>query len=172
MAGKTILIAVLSYLVAFAILFVVAYFPSKSMGDSTDSAWYACIRPSVTPPNIVFPIVWTTLYVLIAIALAETLRHIWRSHTGVLWLLLAAYALNLALNASWTYVYFGQRNVMLAFIILLMLWGTTLFLVVATFNELPYKWVGFILLPYLLWITFASVLNGMSVSKAESCANA
>ena len=60
-----------AHITSFIIMAVVAMFPSDVM-KATKSRWYQCIRPSITPPNIVFPVVWTVLYILIAFALAQT----------------------------------------------------------------------------------------------------
>jgi len=147
----------LSYIIAAITLILTALLPSSAM-KSTNSPWYDCIKPSITPPKIVFPIVWTILYVLIAIALAETLKLEKQK------VLLLAFAINLTLNILWSFAYFGWKSPKLSLIIILLLWLSTVYLVVKTFQVHP-KWVGFILLPYLMWITFATVLNGLSLNK-------
>ena len=150
-----------AYIIAFSTLIFVALIPSSAM-KATKTAWYDCIKPSITPPNIVFPIVWTILYILIAICLAETLKLEKQN------VLLFAFAINLILNVLWSFAYFGWKKIGLALIIILLLWLSTVYLVVKTFQVHP-KWIGFILLPYLMWITFATVLNGISLTKAKLC---
>lgn len=155
-----------SYAIAIAAVFAVAYFPSRVTGAATKSTWYECIRPSITPPRLVFPIAWSILYVLLAITMAETLRM--RQNSWLWHALIAGYVVNLALNALWSYLYFGKRDVWLAFLVILLLWGSILFLIVATFMVAK-KWMGYLLMPYLFWVTFATILNALSLPKAKAC---
>lgn len=149
-----------SYLTAFFIVIVVMLIPSGTM-ESVKSPWYKCIRPSITPPNYVFPIVWTLLYILIAIALANTLMLPNSSNKQIL---LFLYGFNLTCNMLWSFAYFGNRDVLLAFFILLSIIITTGFILQYTYRLLPF-WVMCILLPYQLWICFAGILNFLSLFK-------
>ena len=152
----------MGYSLSVAIVLMVATIPSLFM--DTKSTWYECIRPSITPPNIVFPITWTLLYTMIAVVLAQ--MFVLPAPT----LVISVFLINLALNVVWSFAYFYMRRISLALIILLMIWLTTLYLVVQAFLLFPSrKWVGFLLLPYLFWITFATVLNGISLQNTETC---
>jgi|UniRef100_A0A6C0HUF7 tryptophan-rich sensory protein len=149
-----------SYLTAFFIVIVVMLIPSGTM-ESVKSPWYKCIRPSITPPNYVFPIVWTLLYILIAIALANTLMLPNSSNKQIL---LFLYGFNLICNVLWSFAYFGNKDVLLAFFILLSIIITTGFILQYTYRLLPF-WVMCILLPYQIWICFAGILNFLSLFK-------
>lgn len=157
--------AVKAYIISFVILATVAIFPNDVM-KATNSKWYQCIRPSITPPNIVFPIVWTILYTLIAIALAQTLmvKHDLNKKRILLWY----FGVNLVLNVVWSLLYFGLKEVTAAFIVLI---GLILsqFMIMKFVNDLLPPWVLWILVPYFLWLLFAAVLNFLSIGKLKSC---
>lgn len=155
----------LAYLFATLVVTITALLPSNVM-SSTKSTWYDCIKPSITPPNFVFPIVWSILYIMIAIALAQTLL---LPSSTTRNLLLVVFGVNLLLNVLWSYAYFGWRNMLLSMAIIIILWATIIIIVVQSFKVHP-KWVGYILLPYLFWVSFATILNGISLSKASECA--
>lgn len=119
--------------------------------------WYAALaKPAWTPPNFAFPIVWTVLYALMAIAL-------WRlwdrapdspARRRALGLFLA----QLALNAAWSPVFFGLHAVGAAFGIILVL----IALVAATLQAAlrADEVAGWLLVPYLPWLGYAAALNG------------
>ncbi|MEZ4599031.1 MAG: TspO/MBR family protein [Syntrophotaleaceae bacterium] len=111
-------------------------------------------RPSWAPPGWLFGPVWTLLYLLIGISGWL----LWRRH-GVRRAKFAftLYFLQLAANALWTWLFFAWRQGGLAFAEILLLWS----LIVATifaFWRLQAKIAAILLLPYLAWVTFASVL--------------
>ena len=147
----------LAYIVAAAAVAFTAWFPQRYM-TSLKTPWYDCIRPSLSPPNVVFPIVWTTLYVLIGLVFARVLlmRDPW---------LAALFVFNLALNILWTYTYFGAREVRWSLLVIAALWLT----IVAMMVLLTDPWLRWPLAPYLLWISFATVLNAQSAMKADDC---
>ncbi len=116
--------------------------------------WYATLRrPSFQPPNTVFGPVWMVLYLLMGIAG-------WR-----LWIALPGasvafswFCVQLVLNALWTPLFFGARRIGWSFIEIVVQWVAILVTVVTAFAVDP--WAGALLVPLLLWVTFASVLNG------------
>lgn len=117
--------------------------------------WYASLaKPSWTPPRIAFPIVWPILYFLMAIAawrLWEADSSLQRSAA------LALFGLQLALNASWSYVFFGQHSIDggLAVIVLLAITLAATIVVSAFVDKLS----AALLVPYIAWIVFATALN-------------
>lgn len=115
-------------------------------------AWYAGLqKPGFTPPGWVFPVVWTTLYVLIAWAAARL------APLPGAGLVLALWAAQIALNTLWTPVFFGAHRLGAAMAILALLW-----LVVAALTVLAFRLdrlAGTLLLPYLAWLTLAGTLN-------------
>lgn len=148
----------LAYLLSFFIMVVVMWLPHSVTQNAIRSAWYTCIRPDMTPPNYVFPIVWTLLYITIGVGLAETLL---LKTTPEKQLLLVLYTWNLFLNVLWSFVYFGTYNVVMALFVVLNLLLCTLFLLYYTYLTLP-VWIFWMLLPYLAWLFFASWLNFIS----------
>ena len=179
----------IAYIISFAIVSIVMALPNQVTMRSVNSPWYKCIRASFTPPKYVFPIVWTTLYIFIAITLAQTLllkesdtklirtasshRDLW-SPNGVSWLedfipntkyqLLGLYAFNLILNVAWSFAFFGEHNVLGAFIILLALIVSGGMILWKSRRVLP-PWVSYLLVPYVGWLCFAGILNGASLLK-------
>ncbi len=112
--------------------------------------WYALLnKPSFSPPNWLFGPVWTILYTLIGISLYL----IWTNKKGTLKLFL----FHLFLNAIWSPIFFGAKNLGLAFIVILIM-DITLIIVIRNFYKIN-KVAGLILIPYLIWISFASLLN-------------
>lgn len=150
-----------AYLRAFLVMIIVMFVPNGATMNAVKSSWYQRVRPDFTPPNYVFPIVWTTLYILIGIALAQTLLltdSVIKS--ALLWL----YFFNLSFNVLWSLVYFGNHDVLNAFLILLAIIISTGFILYYTYLTLP-LWVFAILVPYQAWILFAAILNGASILK-------
>ena len=152
-----------SYVVAFSILIMVMFLPNQTTMDAVNSEWYKSIRPKLTPPNYVFPIVWTTLYFLIAVALAQTLQLPYSNNKNML---LFLYGFNLTCNVLWSYAYFGSRDLALALVILGAIIVSAAFILYYTYWLLP-GWVTAILVPYQLWILFAFYLNAMSLRKMK-----
>lgn len=114
--------------------------------------WYASLhKPPFTPPDFVFPIVWTLLYVLMAIAAWRVWRARGLHHA------LALFILQLCLNAAWMPVAFGMQRLGLALLVILALWGV-LSATLRVFWRLN-KVAGALLAPYLLWVTYAAYLN-------------
>ncbi|WAP70251.1 TspO/MBR family protein [Jiella pelagia] len=116
-------------------------------------AWYEGLdKPGWTPPNWVFPTVWSLLYVMIAIAG-------WRVYetAGLVATPFIVYAVQLALNAAWSALFFGLKRPGLAFADVLALW------VAVAVNALVFYPVdaiaGLLMIPYLAWVTAAACLN-------------
>jgi tryptophan-rich sensory protein len=117
--------------------------------------WYERLaKPSWRPPNQLFAPVWTMLY--LAIAVSGWL--VW-SKVGFAGATLpfAIYALQLALNATWTPIFFGLHRPDLGFLNIALLW-LSIAATILLFYPI-YAAAAWLLLPYLLWVTFAAVLN-------------
>ena len=122
--------------------------------------WYPTLRkPTWTPPNWVFAPVWTTLYLLMALAAwLVWLRVGWPASRTVL----ALFAVQLVLNAAWSGLFFRLHSPGIAFVEIIVLWCA----IVATlwsFGRISALAAG-LLAPYLLWVTFAAILNGVIYS--------
>lgn len=115
-------------------------------------SWYDGLsKPGFTPPGWVFPVVWTTLYVLMAWSAARL------AAVPGAGLLLALWAAQIALNTLWTPVFFGAHRLGAAMAILALLW-----LVVAVLIVLAWRvdrLAGALLVPYLAWLSLAGTLN-------------
>ena len=117
--------------------------------------WYRTLdQPSWNPPDGIFGPVWTTLYVLMGIALVLVRRAPRRAGIDRAQ---AVFGLQLALNLAWSFVFFGSRNLRGALIVIGLLWV----LILATIGEFwrVRRAAAVLLLPYLAWVSFASILN-------------
>lgn len=111
-------------------------------------------KPTWAPPAQVFGPVWSVLYVLMALAAWLVIRA-WgwpRARPAI-----ALYALQLGLNALWTWLFFRWRAGWLAFVEILALWGLLLFTTAVFWRAR--RLAGGLLLPYLAWVTFAAALT-------------
>lgn len=129
---------------------------SLATGPSGFRPWYSAIqKPSFTPPAWVFAPVWTTLYILMGVAAFL----VWRRglDSRAVRAALAWFLGQLVLNALWSPVFFGWHRIGLALIVLVLLW-IVLVVTVWRFGAISKVAAG-LLTPYLLWVSFAGVLN-------------
>lgn len=118
--------------------------------------WYASLaKPSFTPPSWVFAPAWTTLYILMAIAAILVWARGWR-RPGVK-PALGVFLGQLVLNVLWSAVFFGWRSPGGAVVVISLLW-LGIILTILLFRRVS-PVAAALLLPYLLWVTFAAVLN-------------
>lgn len=120
--------------------------------------WFPTInKPSFNPPGWVFAPVWTVLYILMGVAAGMVWDHIDRQRETVR-KGLTFFTAQLALNALWSFLFFGLHNPLLAFIEIIILW----LMIFETFNVFRRvdRTAANLLLPYLAWVSFATVLNG------------
>ncbi|MDF2156369.1 TspO/MBR family protein [Algoriphagus sp. CAU 1675] len=126
-----------------------AYFTISSVGS-----WYQTIaKPSFNPPSWLFGPVWTTLYILMGIGCYL----IWKSDHPQKKSLLTLYSVQLALNGIWSPAFFGMESPILGLVVILPLW-ILIFLSVKNFKKIN-PWASWLMIPYLAWVSFASVLN-------------
>lgn len=123
---------------------------------SSVQTWYPQLnKPFFTPPNSLFGPVWTLLYILMGIAAglvwARGLHHRWVKTA------LYYFGLQLMLNGSWSLVFFGLQNPTLALVVIAALL-ITIILTIRGFRVVS-KTAAWLMLPYLLWVSFASLLN-------------
>ncbi len=126
-----------------------------AMGSSL-SGWYLTLnKPSYNPPGWVFGPVWVTLYTLMGIAAWL----VWNKgldnptvRTG-----LVLFVVQLALNSAWTFLFFGLKMPLLAFVEIIILWFAILLTTIFFFRVSTAA--GVLMMPYILWVSFASVLN-------------
>ncbi len=118
--------------------------------------WYATLsKPTFTPPNGVFGPVWTTLYLLMGISLFL----VWRTDGDLEQRrkALAVFTLQLALNVLWSILFFGLRSPPAGLVGIICLW-TAIWLTMRLFSRIS-RMAVWLLAPYLLWVSFAVVLN-------------
>ena len=117
--------------------------------------WYASlVKPSWTPPRTAFPIVWPILYFLMAIAAWR----LWEAPPSPFRkVALMLFVTQLALNASWSYVFFGAHNITSGLGVIIALTSTLAATIVASSYVDGASAV--LLMPYLAWIVFATALN-------------
>ncbi len=120
-------------------------------------SWYltVLIRPSFSPPNWLFGPVWTILYALMGIALYL----VWQKKRNQEWrAALTLFFVQLFLNAIWTPIFFGLHELGIAFGVIIAMWCSIVMTIILFYRQK--KLAGYLLIPYLLWVSFASVLNG------------
>lgn len=118
--------------------------------------WYAqLIKPAWAPPAWLFGPVWSFLYILIIISFGTVLIRVMNKQ--YLPLLALPFALNLILNMAFTPLQFSLRSNLLASIDILLVLGTLVWAMVAIYPYTP--WIAYIQIPYLLWVSFATVLQ-------------
>lgn len=123
--------------------------------SSSIPTWYATLnKPSFNPPNWIFAPVWISLYVMMGISFYL----IWRK-SGIpnFGFLMSVFIFQLVLNAFWSIIFFGLKSPGFAFLEIIFLWLAILMCVIYFFKVS--KISSFLLIPYLLWVGFASVLN-------------
>jgi len=142
-------------LIAVAICLFVGFLSSFAT-QSSISDWYMSLnKPSFNPPNWIFGPVWTVLYILMGIAAGI----IWNKGSYHKWVKTALYhfIFQLIFNAAWSIVFFGMKSTGIALIIIIAL----LILIVLTIRwfRIINKAAAILLIPYLLWVSFATILN-------------
>lgn len=117
--------------------------------------WYATLnRPSFNPPNWIFGPVWTTLYILMGISFYM----IWKQEKSKERdLALLFFFIQLALNFAWSFIFFYFNKIGFAFAEIVLLWLSIVLMMIRFYKIKPIT--AYINIPYLLWVSFASMLN-------------
>lgn len=122
--------------------------------------WYASlVRSPLNPPGWVFGPVWTTLFVLMGIAAFLVYQKGW--HKKNVQRALEVFGLQLILNTLWSILFFGLQNPFAALIEIFILWLAILWTIVAFYKVS--RTAAYLLIPYIVWVSFASFLNGSIV---------
>lgn len=135
------------------LIFLAACFAAGATGGMfPPGQWYDELeKPDWTPPNWLFPVAWTTLYLCMAGAGARVALLPGNGLAMALW------ALQIALNTLWTPVFFGLQRIRAGMIVLLCLWVAVAACMLALFQL---DWIaGLLFLPYLVWVSVAAALN-------------
>ena len=127
---------------------VSGYFTSQSIPN-----WYVYLnKPSINPPNYLFGPVWTLLYILMGISFYLILNK-----PKVNWLLVGIFITQLILNFFWSFIFFNAHNLGLALVEIILLWASILAMIILFYKT--NKWAAILNIPYLLWVSFATLLN-------------
>jgi translocator protein len=120
------------------------------------SAWYSqLIKPSWAPPAYLFGPVWTVLYILIAISFGRVFLLI--SRKSIPAMIAIPFVLNIVFNLAFTPLQFGLKSNILAAIDIFLVLGTLIWAMIAIHPHV--RWITYIQIPYLLWVSFATVLQ-------------
>lgn len=119
--------------------------------------WYATLnKPFFAPPNWLFGPAWTLLYFLMGISFYL----IWKQNAKSKKVQIAKkfFLVQLFLNFIWSPIFFGLRSPLLGLVVIIILWAL---IITTIYKFYPLsKWAAYLLIPYLLWVTFATTLNG------------
>ena len=141
--------------VTVPLLLLLGFAAGRVAPAGSENGWYVALaKPALNPPDLVFPVVWSTLYVLMGVALAMILHARGARGRGTA---VALFAVAFALNLAWTPIFFGLHKVGLALAVIaaMLLSGVAATVAFARIRPLA----GWLLVPYLVWISFAGVIT-------------
>lgn len=118
--------------------------------------WYSqLMKPSWSPPAWLFGPVWSFLYVLMAISFGKVFLMAWQKR--IPFAVALPFVLNLAFNLTFTYLQFELKNNILAAVDVILVFTTLIWAMIAIYPHT--RWIAYIQIPYLLWVSFATVLQ-------------
>ena len=118
--------------------------------------WYSqLIKPSWSPPAWLFGPVWTFLYILIAISFGKVFLMFFQKKNS--FIVILPFIINLIFNFAFTPLQFGLKNNILAAVDIILVLGTLIWAIIAIYPHA--RWVAYIQIPYLLWVSFATILQ-------------
>ncbi|MCL9809307.1 tryptophan-rich sensory protein [Flavobacterium sp. HXWNR70] len=131
---------------------------SSFITRSAITNWYSTLeKPFFNPPNWLFAPVWSSLYILMGIALGIVWSKYQKNNAEVK-NALQVFVFQLLLNALWSLLFFGLKNPLLAFIEIILLW-LVIYEAIKSFRKID-GLASKLLIPYLAWVSFATILNG------------
>lgn len=110
-------------------------------------------KPALSPPSVLFPIVWTILYILMGISSYI----VYESDSDLKNKAITVYAVQLFFNFIWPFIFFNAEMYLLAFIWLVLLWVLVLWMITLFYKISPIA--AYLQIPYILWLAFAAYLN-------------
>lgn len=142
-------------IIGLVVWILICFLPAIIGSQFGPGDWYQALnKPEWNPPNWIFGPVWTLLYVLMGISVWI----IWKSYgLKTAAIPIAFFIVQLILNALWSWFFFGLENVGLAFVDIIALW-TFILITLILFWKLN-TWSGVLLIPYIAWVSFATILN-------------
>ncbi|QTE39962.1 TspO/MBR family protein [Mucilaginibacter gossypii] len=143
------------YLISLLIVLFIGFVASLVTRPEI-AGWYSTLKkPSFNPPPWLFAPVWTAIYIMIATAAYLVWKH--RSRKPVYIIARSIYFIQLILNFSWSIVFFGMHQIAAAAVVIILLW-LSIVANINWFNKFS-RIASWLLVPYLLWVSFASILN-------------
>ncbi len=126
--------------------------------SSAIPTWYETLnKPIFSPPNWLFGPVWTTLYLLMGISVYLIWQQLEKDKDRFVERSLYIFWIHLVFNALWSVIFFGLKDVGMAFVFIAIIWAMILWMIIRFWNL--DKRSSLLLTPYFLWVSFASVLN-------------
>lgn len=146
---------IIKLVISLALPLIVGFVGSTFTGNSIDDGWYASLnQPSFNPPSSVFGPVWTVLYILMGISLYMVWREVpGRNRENAL----GVFALQLLLNFLWSLFFFYFKDIEIALLDIIALWISIVIMIWMFYRVNPLA--GWLNIPYLLWVSFATALN-------------
>jgi len=137
------------------LILLLGFASGRAVPAGSDNSWYVALqKPALTPPGWVFPVAWTSLYILLGLAVAMILHA--RGARGRA-LALTTFAVQFVLNLAWTPLFFGMHQVGTALLVIVAI------LIVSTITTVLFGRIrplaAWLMVPYLVWISFAGVLT-------------
>jgi benzodiazapine receptor len=140
--------------VTVPLIVLLGFLSGRSVPVGSESAWYqALVKPALTPPGWAFPVAWTTLYILIGLALAMILNARGAAMRGTA---IALFVAQFALNLAWTPVFFGLHKIGLSVMIIVAMLALSIAATIV-FARIR-KAAAWLMVPYMVWISFAGML--------------
>ena len=146
----------INYLLIPLLVVLVAVTGSFFTSQGIESGWYdQIVKPSWTPAGSLIGAVWTTIFILFAAAVLIFWN--WARRDNLFWVIIAGFVLNGFLNVFWSYLFFYEGMIAAAFFEAIVLSLSVAVLIYLTLPKV--KITAYLLVPYLLWVSFASYLN-------------
>lgn len=154
-------------IVIVPLILLLGFASGRAVPSGSENVWYqALTKPELNPPGWVFPVVWTTLYIMIGLALAMIVHARGARGRGVA---IGLFVVQFALNLAWTPLFFGAHLVDIALFVIVAILAVSI-ATTFTFARIR-RGAAWLMLPYLVWLSFAGVLNwriGQLNPNAES----
>lgn len=143
----------ITYLVWIAIAEIVGFISGMMTSNATEIYAQEIAKPPLSPPGILFPVVWAILYALMGIGAAR----VFMSGAPRRKIALVLFAIQLAFNFAWSFIFFSYQAFAFALLWLLILYVLVVAMARA-FHSID-RWAGLLQIPYIVWLTFAAYLN-------------
>ena len=142
-------------LITVPLILLLGVVSGRVSNSGYDNAWFAAlVKPELLPPGAAFGIVWTILYVMLGLSIAIILNARGAKGRG---LAIALFVAQMLLNLAWSPVFFGLHQVRIALVIILAMLAISIVVAILFARIRPPA--AYLLIPYIAWLGFASILN-------------